>query len=111
MSQFQAFTATALPRALAIFTNKAAVTDAGMLIAPKKTLNDWMLVLATALGSLGGFPSPPKFFQHFGIYKIFQLVNTIVLLYQGGAGTDLVFSTIAGIAFVALIEILHLFGL
>ena len=47
-----------------------------------------MLVAATYIGSLGGFPGPPQFFKDMARNELFRWTLVFILLYQGGAGQD-----------------------
>lgn len=47
-----------------------------------------VLVMATALGAYGGFPTPPPVLQGLMNNPILQWALVYVLCYQGGAGQD-----------------------
>lgn len=59
------------------------------------------LTFATMMGAFGGFPAPPKIFVKLTSYQIVQWFLLFVLLFQGGAGGDVVLAAIfTGITFL-----------
>lgn len=63
-----------------------------------KTLPQLGLGLATAVGSLGGFPDAPVWWKELSKNKVFQFLTLWILIFQGGGGQELFWS-----AFLALI--------
>lgn len=64
---------------------------------------NWTLALATAVGSLGGFPIAPQWFQRLAQQPVVQVLLLAVLVYQGGGGQNVVASlVVAGLVYVAI---------
>lgn len=72
------------------------------------SLSKLLLVLATLLGAFGGFPTPLRSFQWLTQYQIMQWVMVFVLLYQGGAGEDVVLAGAVTAAAFGLHKIIEL---
>lgn len=45
-------------------------------------------MIATAIGSFGGFPKPPKIFMRLAKYELFKWLMMFILILQGGGGFD-----------------------
>lgn len=61
-----------------------------------------ILVIATIMGSFGGFPSPPKVFVDARKYQVVQWFLVFVLAYQGGSGQDVPLALAATFAIMVL---------
>ena len=46
-------------------------------------------MIATAIGSFGGFPEPPQIFMDMAKYEPFKWLMMFVLILQGGGGFDI----------------------
>lgn len=66
-----------------------------MDILNKFSVNQMILVLATAIGAFGGFPTPPKMFTDLVKNEIVQWGLVFVLCYQGGAGQNVELAALA----------------
>ena len=62
----------------------------------------FIVAVMTAIGSMGGFPSPPEFMQKLFHYRFVQYILLGVLIMQGGGGMDLKF-TLKVLALVVLV--------
>ena len=51
-------------------------------------------MIATAIGSFGGFPEPPKIFMRMASYEPFKWLMMFVLILQGGGSFDVMTSLI-----------------
>lgn len=60
----------------------------------KKMLIMVATMVATAIGSFGGFPEPPRIFMRMASYEPFKWLMMFVLILQGGGGFDVVNSLI-----------------
>lgn len=65
-------------------------------------VNALVLVMATAIGAYGGFPTPPPLFQQLTQNEIVQWGLVFVLCYQGGAGQDVKLAALATVTMYAL---------
>lgn len=61
-----------------------------------------VLVMATALGAYGGFPTPPPALQAIMSNPLIQWSLVYVLCYQGGAGQDPKLAILATVTLFAL---------
>ena len=71
-------------------------------------LQNLVLVMATAVGAYGGFPTPPPAFQRLTANPLVQWALVFVLCYQGGAGQDVKLAALATVAMYALHQALSL---
>lgn len=51
-------------------------------------------MVATAIGSFGGFPEPPQIFLQMSQYEPFKWLMMFVLILQGGGGFDVKLSLV-----------------
>jgi hypothetical protein len=65
-------------------------------------LQTLVLVMATAVGAWGGFPTPPPVVSSLMQNQMVQWGLVFVLCYQGGAGQDLQLAAMATVAMYAL---------
>lgn len=65
-------------------------------------VNALVLVMATAIGAYGGFPTPPPAFQQLAQNELVQWGLVFVLCYQGGSGQDVKLAAMATVAMFAL---------
>lgn len=61
----------------------------------KYSVNQIVLVMATAVGAFGGFPSPPRIFSTHVKNELVQWGLVFVLCYQGGSGQDVHLAALA----------------
>ncbi|ADO67273.1 hypothetical protein crov240 [Cafeteria roenbergensis virus] len=61
-----------------------------------------VLVLATAVGAYGGFPTPPPIVQQLTQNEMVQWGLVFVLCYQGGSGQDVKLAALATVTMFAL---------
>jgi hypothetical protein len=66
------------------------------------SLQTLVLVMATAVGAWGGFPTPPPVVASAMQNPMVQWGLVLVLCYQGGAGQDLQLAAMATVAMYAL---------
>ena len=69
-------------------------------------LNALVLVMATAVGAYGGFPSPPPVVQRLMQNELVQWALVFVLCYQGGSGQDVKLAGLATVTMYALHKVL-----
>ena len=56
---------------------------------------EYVVAIATMIGYMGGFPSPPRIFQTLTFrYETLQWLMVFVLIWQGGGGQDVYRSAI-----------------
>lgn len=65
-------------------------------------VNTLILVMATAIGAYGGFPSPPPILQSIMNFPLIQWGLVFVLCYQGGSGQDPKLALLATITLLSL---------
>ena len=70
-----------------------------------KTLPQLGLGLATAVGSLGGFPDPPVWWKELAKNKVFQFLTLFVLVFQGGGGQEVFWSAFLTLVVYMFIEL------
>lgn len=68
-------------------------------------INTLVLVMATVLGSYGGFPAPPAPLASLMQNQLVQWALVFVLAYQGGAGQDIKLAALG----TAMLYALHMF--
>jgi len=66
-----------------------------------------ILVMATAIGAYGGFPTAPPVFIKLLDNTLFQWLLVFVLCYQGGAGQNITLSLIGTLLLYVLHTYLH----
>lgn len=66
----------------------------------------YILPLATAIGSMGGFPEPPKVFKDLTKIPLFQWLLVFVLTWQGGGGQNLQKSIVTTLILFVIVEAL-----
>jgi len=78
-----------------------------MNILNKFSVNQMILVSATAIGAFGGFPAPPKMFNELVKNEIVQWGLVFVLCYQGGAGQNIELAALATIVLYIIKKVLN----
>lgn len=66
-----------------------------MDLIPKYSVQQMVLVMATAIGAFGGFPKPPRVFNSLAQNEMVQWALVFVLCYQGGSGQDVKMAALA----------------
>ena len=66
-----------------------------MDLIPKYSVQQMVLVMATAIGAFGGFPKPPRVFSSLVQNEMVQWALVFVLCYQGGSGQDVKMAALA----------------
>lgn len=66
-----------------------------MDLIPKYSVQQMVLVMATAIGAFGGFPQPPRVFSSLVQNELVQWALVFVLCYQGGSGQDVKMAALA----------------
>ena len=66
-----------------------------MDLIPKYSVQQMVLVMATAIGAFGGFPQPPRVFSSLAQNELVQWALVFVLCYQGGSGQDVKMAALA----------------
>ena len=64
-----------------------------------------MSMIATAIGSFGGFPEPPKVFMRMTKYEPFKWLMMFILILQGGGGFDIKESLIGTVLVYAVYQV------
>lgn len=71
-------------------------------------LKTLILVMATAIGSYGGMPTPPPVFENLTKALPVQWALVFVLIYQGGGGQDLVLTGLGTVMMFSFHQVLTL---